>query len=1028
MNISAVFIRRPVMTTLVMLAILLTGAQGYRMLPVSDLPNVDFPTITVSASLPGASPETMASSVATPLERQFSTIAGLDSMNSTSAYGGTQVTLQFNLDRDIDAAAQDVQSAIMQANRDLPRDMTSPPSYRKVNPADQPILFIALSSSVLPLSEVNEYAETLLAQRISMVQGVAQVQVFGSQKFAVRVQLDPLKLASRNIGVDEVSTAIQAGNVNLPAGDLQGPLTSYTVQAEGQLFRAHEYAPMVVTWRNGSPVRLADVGAVTDSVENNRAASWYNGTRAMVLAIQRQPGTNTIEIVDKIKELLPSFREQIPQSVEMNILYDRTVSIRDSVNDVKFTLVLTAILVVLVIFLFLRNITATLIPTLALVLSVVGSFAAMYLCGFSIDNLSLMALTLSVGFVVDDAIVMIENIIRHMEEGEDAQSASYKGSAEIGFTIISMTLSLVAVFIPVLFMQGIMGRLFQEFAITISLAILISGFVSLSQTPMLCSRFLKPSKGAEHGLLYHVLEKGFDAMLAVYRVTLGWTMRARPITMLVWMALIAATGYLFALVPKGFLPTEDLGMVMTITEAAQGISFEDMMRRQQQLAAIVKDDPNVESFMSGAGGGGQVGGGNAGRMFIHLKPRGERLDIESFGAQLRAKLAEVPGIRAFVQSRPSINIGGQQTKSLYQFTLQATDTAELYRCAPEMEKRLKELPGFLDVTTDLQLANPEATLEIDRDKAAALGLSPRQVEDALYTAYGARQISTIFAPNNQYRVILEVLPEYESNPESLAMLHVRSSSGKMIPLNTVARVAKTAGPVTVAHLGQLPSVTVSFNLEPGKALGDAVEQVKAIGAEVLPSTITPSFQGTAQAFQASQSGMVVLLIAAVLVIYIVLGILYESYMHPLTILSGLPAAGVGALLTLLLFGHDLNIFSLVGIVMLIGIVKKNSIMMVDFAIERQRHQDVSPAEAMVEAALVRFRPIMMTTMAALMGTLPIAIGMGAGSESRRPLGLAVVGGLIVSQVLTHYITPVFYTYMEAVRLYFTRKPVIKPAK
>ncbi len=1025
MNFSALFIRRPVMTTLLMLAIFLTGVQGYRALPVSDLPNVDFPTITVSASLPGASPETMASSVATPLERQFSTIAGLDSMNSVNSYGATQVTLQFNLDRDIDAAAQDVQSMIMQANRDLPRDMTSPPSYRKVNPADQPVIFIALNSSILPLSEVNEYADTLLAQRISMIQGVAQVQIYGSQKYAVRVQMDPQALAGRQLGVDEVSTALQNANVNLPAGDLQGDHRTFIVDTQGQLFRAVDYGPLIVTWRNGSPVRLNDIGKVFDSVENDKVASWYRDTRAIVLAIQRQPGTNTIAVVDAVKKLLPDFREQIPDSVRMDILYDRSESIRASVDDVKFSLVLTTILVVLVIFLFLRNIMATIIPALALVLSVVGSFAAMYLCGFSIDNLSLMALTLSVGFVVDDAIVMIENIIRHMELGEDAETASYTGSREIGFTIVSMTISLVAVFIPVLFMGGIMGRLFREFAVTISMAILISGFVSLTQTPMLCSRFLRPSKDASHGILYHVLEKGFDAMLAVYRVTLNLCMRVRPLAMLVWLGLLIATGFLFVRVPKGFLPTEDTGMVMAMTEATQGISFDEMVRQQQALAKIVLDDPNVQSFMSGLGGGGTVSASNAGRIFIRLKPRKERVSADEFVAKLRPKLAQVPGIKAFVQSRPSISIGGQSTKSLYQFTLQSTNTAELYQSAPKLEARLKELPGFIDVASDLQLANPKVSVDIDRDKAASLGLTVRQIEDSLYTAYGSRQVSTIYAPNNQYRVILEVLPEYQSDPDALSMMYVRATTGKLVPLDTVAKFNDTVGPMTVTHLGQLPSVTISFNLETGYALGDAVELVKDAATEVLPASITPSFQGTAQAFQASASGMNVLLISAILVIFIVLGILYESYIHPITILSGLPAAGVGALITLELFKMDLNIFSLVGIVMLIGIVKKNSIMMVDFAIERQHAGDVTPAQAVVEAALIRFRPIMMTTMAALMGTLPIALGMGAGSESRRPLGMAVVGGLIVSQMLTLYITPVFYTYMETVRKFFA--PKRKPA-
>ncbi|MCX5770386.1 MAG: efflux RND transporter permease subunit [Candidatus Hydrogenedentes bacterium] len=1033
MSISSLFIRRPVMTTLVMLAILLAGIQGYESLPVSDLPNVDFPTLNVSASLPGASPETMASSVATVLERQFSTIAGITSMNSTSVYGSTQITLQFDLSRDIDAAAQDVQSAITLASHDLPRDMTSPPYFRKVNPADYPVLYLAISSKVLPLSDVDEFADTTIAQRISMVSGVAQVQVYGSQKYAVRVQVDPQALASRGIGIDEVYAAIQAGNVNMPSGDMQGEYRSYTLQANGQLLRADAYGPLIVTWRNGSPVRLRDLGKVFDSVENDKSASWFNGTRAMVLAIQRQPGTNTIQVVDEVKRLLPLFREQMPSSMNMDLLYDGSQSIRESVSDVKFTFLITVSLVVLVIFLFLRNVRATVIPSLALILSVIGTFAVMYLLGFSIDNLSLMALTLSVGFVVDDAIVMIENIVRHMENGEEPMAASFAGSKEIGFTIVSMTLSLTAVFIPVLFMGGLMGRLLREFAITISVAILISGFVSLTQTPMLCSRFLRTPEKQRHGPFYRAMEAVFDGMLATYRWCLLIVMRHRLLTMEMLVGLMVLTGYLFVRIPKGFLPSEDTGQIMVTTEAAQGIAFDDMVRQQQALADIVSKNPNVDAFMSMIGGRTGV---NAGRLMMRLKPRDQRVGIDQLIQEFRKALSQVPGIRAFVQGRQSINVGGQTTKSLYQFTLQSTDIMQLYQYAPLLEDRLKSLDGFLDVTTDLQISNPELDVEIDRDKASSLGISAQTIENALYTAYGSRQISTIFAPNNQYRVLLEVLPEYEEDPSALSMLYVRSNSGRLIPLDTLATVKKSVGPLTVAHLGQIPSVTVSFNLRPGTALGDAVEQVKAAAAELLPDTITTSFQGTAQAFESSMRGMNILLLMAVLVIYIVLGILYESFIHPLTILSGLPAAGVGALITLMLFKMDLNIYALVGIIMLIGIVKKNSIMMVDFAIARQRQKDVSPHEAIVEACLIRFRPIMMTTMAALMGTLPIALGMGAGSESRRPLGLAVVGGLIVSQLLTLFITPVFYTYMERLRGLFSRRrvqtepaqPEIQPAK
>jgi hydrophobic/amphiphilic exporter-1 (mainly G- bacteria), HAE1 family len=1009
---TQLFIRRPITTTLVMAAILIFGVFAYRLLPVSDLPNVDFPTINVSASLPGASPDTMAAAVALPLEKQFSTIAGLDSMTSSSALGATNITLQFTLDRNIDAAAQDVQAMIAKTLSQLPPEMPSPPSYQKVNPADQPVLYLALSSPTMRLSDVDEYAETTVAQRISMVSGVAQVQVFGTQKYAVRAQLDPRRLAVHQIGIDEVYNAINNANVNLPTGTLFGHSTAYTVQATGQLLQAAQYRPLIVAYRNGSPVRLDEVGTVFDSVENDKTASWFTGTRAIVLAIQRQPGTNTVEVVDNIKKLLPTMKAQMPAGVSINTLYDRSISIRSSVNDVKFTLLLTVALVVMVIFLFLRNLSATIIPSLALPMSIVGTFSVMYLLGYSLDNLSLMALTLTVGFVVDDAIVMLENIVRHMEMGKPPYQAAVEGAREIGFTIVSMTISLAAVFIPVLFMGGIVGRLLHEFAVTIGVAILVSGFVSLTLTPMLCSRFLKAGGHQQHGYLYQKSEAAFNALLRGYEWSLKRVMAHPLAALLLSFVIMGATAWLFITIPKGFLPSEDQGSVFAFTEGIQGISFEDMVRHQKEAQAVIGDSPYVDNYMSTVGGGGPNAAGNSGRIFARLKPRNQRPHVDQIIQELRPKLMQIPGINVYLQNLPPIRIGGQLTKSQYQYTLQSSDTAELYQYAPQLEQRLRGLSQLQDVTSDLQIKNPQVTVQIDRNKAAAINVDPRAVEDALYSAYGSRQISTIYAPNNQYKVIMELQPQFQLDPSALGMLYVHSRSGQLVPLGSVASFKKEVGPLTVTHLGQSPAVTISFNLRPGVALSDAIAAVDRESKQVLPATITPTLQGTAQAFQSSFKGLGLLLMMAILVIYLVLGVLYESFIHPITILSGLPSAGVGALATLLLFHKELSIYAFVGVIMLVGLVKKNAIMMIDFALDAQREEGKPAAEAICQGALIRFRPIMMTTMAALMGTLPIAVGFGSGAESRQPLGLAVVGGLIFSQTLTLYITPIYYVYLD----------------
>ena len=1010
-------------TSLLMTGVVLMGLLGYMLLPISALPSVDFPTIQVVAQYPGASPAVMASSVTTPLERQFGQISGLSQMTSESSFGTTTIILQFVLNRDIDAAAQDVQAAINAAGGVLPKDMPNPPVYNKVNPADTPILTLQITSDTLPLEKVNDLADTVLAQKLSEVSGVGLVTIEGNQKPAVRVRIDPAAIASLGLGMEDVRAALMANNVNAPKGSFDGPRQSYTIGANDQILSAAEYRPVIVAYRNGAPVRLGDIGEVVDNVENVRLAAWVGTQPSVILDIQRQPGANIIETADRVKALLPRLRASIPPSVKVSILADRTATIRASVRDVQFTLLLTVGLVVMVMFVFLRKFWATVIPSVALPLAVIGTFGVMKLVGFSLDNLSLMALTISTGFVVDDAIVMIENIVRFIEAGDPPLEAALKGAKQIGFTVISLSVSLIAVFIPLLFMTGIVGRLFREFAITLSVAVAVSAVVSLTLTPMMCGRLLKSEKDQPHGRFYNLTERMFKRMLDGYDRGLQWVLRHQALTITVAIATLIGTILLYIVIPKGLLPQQDTGLITGVTDAAQSISFHAMVERQHVIADIVRKDPDVVSVASFVGAGTVNATVNTGRLYIGLKPRDKRrASANDVIDRLREATRDVEGISLFMQAVQDVQIDSRVSRTQYQYTLEDADETELSQWAKKLLNKLRTLPELVDLATDQQLNGFQLVIDVDRDTASRLNVLPQNIDDTLYDAFGQRQVSIMFTQLNQYRVILESVPHYQLTPSSLDKIYVRSTTGQMVPLIAFARLRTVTAPLAINHEGQFPAVTLSFNLSPGSSLGDAVNAIQRAEQEIgLPVTVLTTFSGSAAEFRSSLKSEPYLVLAAIVVIYIILGVLYESYIHPITILSSLPSAGVGALLALLLCRTDFSMIALIGIVLLIGIVQKNAIMMIDFALEAERVDKLPPEKSIYQAALLRFRPIMMTTMAALLGALPLALEQGTGSELRRPMGISIVGGLLLSQFLTLYTTPVVYLYMEKCARWFRNR-------